>query len=54
MKDEGVNPHDLDSKRRSALHFAVKSGNIHLIKFLVDVENFDVNQIDMKGVNAIV
>ncbi|CDW79015.1 nad(+) adp-ribosyltransferase-3 [Stylonychia lemnae] len=50
---EGVDPKELDNKGRSALHLAVKSGNIHLIQFLVDVELFDVNQIDNQGTNSI-
>ena len=33
---------------------AVRSGNLHLIKFLVDVEKFDVNKTDSRGANAIV
>jgi ankyrin repeat protein len=40
---EGVNAKEVDYKGRTALHLAIKSGNIHLIKFLVDVEGFDVN-----------
>ena len=36
--DEGVDRHEKDNKGRSALHHAIRSGNLHFIKFLVDVE----------------
>lgn len=53
MKDEGVSPDDTDCKGRTALHLAIKSGNFHFIKYLVDVEKFDINAVDNSGVNAI-
>ena len=53
MQDEGVDPKAVDYKGRNALHLAVRSGNIHLIKFLVDVECFDVNETDKRGANSI-
>jgi ankyrin repeat protein len=51
--DEGVNPYESDARGRTALHLAIRSGNLHLIKFLIDVEHFDVNQTDKRGTNAI-
>lgn len=54
LVQEGVEPKEVDYKGRNALHLAVRSGNIHLIKFLVDVEHFDVNSTDQRGANAIV
>lgn len=41
--EEGVDTKETDNKGRSALHHAIRSGNLHFIKFLVDVEKFDVN-----------
>lgn len=40
---EGVYGQEVDGKGRTALHYAVKSGNLHFIKFLLEVEKFDVN-----------
>ena len=54
LVQEGVDPKGTDYKGRNALHLAVRSGNIHLIKFLVDVEHFDVNTTDKRGANAII
>lgn len=53
MVEEGVNPKEVDCKGRTALHLAVRSGNLHLIKFLIDVEGFAVNEQDKRGANAI-
>ena len=53
LLEEGVIPKEVDKKGRTALHLAVRSGNIHLIKFLLDIEKFDPNQTDNKGANAI-
>jgi ankyrin repeat protein len=41
--EEKIDPLSVDIKGRNALHFAVKSGNLHYVKFLVDVEKFDPN-----------
>ena len=35
------------------MHLSVKSGNLHFIKFLIEVEKFDINALDYKGGNAI-
>lgn len=43
LVSEGVNPQEPDNKGRTALHFAVKSGNFHFIKYLVDAEGFSPN-----------
>ena len=48
-----MDPKEDDYKGRTALHFAIKSGNLHFIKFLIEVEHFDVNKTDYKGINAI-
>lgn len=44
LKEEGVSKDEKDQKQRTALHYAVKSGNLNFIKFLVDVEGFEVNE----------
>ena len=53
LRAEGVCPNDTDSKGRTALHLAIKSGSLPFIKFLIDVEKFDLNAVDINGANAI-
>jgi ankyrin repeat protein len=45
--------YEKDNKGRSAMHHAIKSGNLHYIKFLVDIEKLDVNETNNKGANCI-
>lgn len=37
LLSEGVDPKERDNKGKTALHHAITSGNLHFIKFLVDV-----------------
>ena len=54
--DQGVpsNAEDVDNRGRNALHFAVKGGNIAFLKYLVEVEHFDVKtSVDFRGVTPL-
>ncbi len=53
LQDRGLRADALDDKGRTALHHAIRSQNLALIKFLIEVEHFDVNQADLFGRNAI-
>ena len=45
---------DVDNYGRNALHFAVKGGNLAFLKFLVEVEHFDVKaSVDFRGVSPL-
>jgi hypothetical protein len=45
---------DVDNRGRNALHFAVKGGNMAFLKFLVEVEKFDVKaSVDFRGVSPL-
>lgn len=53
LQDRGLRAEALDEKGRTALHHAIRSQNLAFIKFLIEVEHFDVNQTDLFGRNAI-
>ncbi len=53
LQDRGLRADALDDKGRTALHHAIRSQNLALIKFLIEVEHFDVNQADLFGRNSI-
>ncbi len=53
LQERGLRSDAFDDKGTTALHHAIRAQNLAFIKFLVEVEHFDVNQTDSQGRNAI-
>ena len=53
LQERGLRGDALDDKGRTALPHAIRSQNLAFIKFLIEVEHFDVNQTDSFGRNSI-
>ena len=53
LEQRGLPARAKDDNGNTALHHALRAQNLSFIKFLVDVQNFNINETNLKGRNAL-